>query len=75
MTRTPLKNLALTALHLLICCAVSAAALFIQTLFMKPTGETVSSFIFSSEIYRINPLMWALGVFWGVVARIIFAFI
>ena len=65
MTRTPLKNLALTALHLLICCAVSAAALFIQTLFMKPTGETVSSFIFSSEIYRINPLMWVLGALLG----------
>ena len=50
MTRTPIKNLLLTALHLLICCAVSAAAICIQYLFMKPTGETVSSFLFSSEI-------------------------
>ena len=50
MTRTPLKNLLLTALHLLICCAVSAVALCIQYLFMKSTGETSSSFLFTSEL-------------------------
>ena len=67
MTRTPIKNLLLTALHLLICCAVSAAAICIQYLFMKPTGETVSSFLFSSEIYKANPLMWVLGALLGFI--------
>lgn len=65
MTRTPLKNLLLTALHMLICCAVSAAALGIQFILMKPAGVTVSSFIFSSELYRINPVMWILGAVLG----------
>lgn len=67
MTRIPIKNLLLTALHLLICCAVSAAAICIQYLFMKPTGETVSSFLFSSEIYKANPLMWVLGALLGFI--------
>lgn len=65
MTRTPLKNLLLTALHLLICCAVSAGALCIQYLFMKSTGETNSSFLFTSELYKINPLMWLIGAVLG----------
>lgn len=66
MTRTPMKNILLTALHWLICCTISAGAVLIQFLLSKPTGETASSFIFTSDIYRVNPLMWTLGAILGV---------
>ena len=66
MTRTPMKNFLLTALHWLICCTISAGAILIQLLLSKPTGETMSSFIFMSDIYQVNPLMWTLGAILGV---------
>ncbi len=60
-SRTPRGALGWTFLHWLLVLVVGAVSFVVQFSFMIDTGESYSGFIFSSDIYMVNPVIYPVG--------------